>query len=156
MNGLLNSPGFASIRFCSFRSGGYNAVSVCSLAKLQGGRRLLDATQRRSRSVTIVPIPKESGVFLPGCLLTRHSRESGNPSGWRQMQAYQMDDTVGLVIVKYDYLPVSLAFAGMTVVKTYKIMQPTRKAIAPSFLRKQESIRNAHTRPSMRNNSHTN
>ena len=55
-----------SIRFCSFPSDGYNAVSVCLLAKLQGGRRPFDATQRRSRSVTSVPIPKESGVFLPG------------------------------------------------------------------------------------------
>ena len=52
-----------------------------------------------------------------------------------------MDDTVGLVIVKSDYLPVIPAFPGKTLVKTYRAMQFTRKTIVPSFLRKQESIR---------------
>ena len=58
-----------SIRFCSFPGDGYNAVSVCLLARFQSGYRPFDANQRRSRSVTSVPIPKESGVFLPGLYL---------------------------------------------------------------------------------------
>ena len=45
-----------------------------------------------------------------------------------------MDDTVGLVIVKSNYLPVIPAFPGKTLVKTYRAMQFTRKTIVPSFL----------------------
>ena len=36
--------------------------------------------------------------------------------------------------------PVIPAFAGMTVVSTYRVKQLTRKTIAPSFLRKWESM----------------
>ena len=52
-----------------------------------------------------------------------------------------MDDTVGHSYVKYNCSPIIPAKAGMTVVKTYKVMQLVRKTIAPSFLRKQEPIR---------------
>ena len=82
-----------SIRFCPFPGDGYNAVSVCLLAKLQGGHRPFDTTQRRSRSVTSVPIPKELGVFLPR-LSTRSSFLSPLGAG--------IHDTVGLVIVKLE------------------------------------------------------
>ena len=50
------------------------------------------------------------------------------------MQAFQMDDTVGLVIVKSNYFLVILAFPGKTLVKTCRAIQFTRKTIVTSFL----------------------